>query len=156
RDRPETRDRRGSTCALKKQFRRHPSIPRPLSEFRRYNPCMEIVQTGHPVLRAVGKTLDANELTQLPKLIEEMKGTMREAPGVGLDALDENGRTLSIDATGWYARILQHEIDHLHGRLYIDRMRTRSFCTQDHYTQHWRAMSTAEVVAWLETNTEAR
>jgi len=25
-----------------------------------------------------------------------------------------------IQAEGWYARILQHEIDHLHGRLYLD------------------------------------
>ena len=36
-----------------------------------------------------------------------------------------------IEATGWYARILQHEIDHLHGKMYIDRMYPRSFTTQD-------------------------
>jgi peptide deformylase len=34
-----------------------------------------------------------------------------------------------IDARGWYARILQHEIDHLLGTLYIDRMHTGSFTT---------------------------
>ena len=32
-----------------------------------------------------------------------------------------------IQASGWYARILQHEIDHLRGTLYIDRMRSTTF-----------------------------
>jgi peptide deformylase len=35
-----------------------------------------------------------------------------------------------IDATGWYARILQHEIDHLGGVLYIDRMNPRFVTTE--------------------------
>ena len=34
--------------------------------------------------------------------------------------LNEHAEEKSILATGWYARILQHEIDHLHGTLYID------------------------------------
>ena len=36
---------------------------------------------------------------------------------------------MTIHARGWYARILQHEIDHLNGTLYIDRMQTRTFST---------------------------
>ncbi len=46
---------------------------------------------------------------------------------VRVDALDEHGRPVTIRARGWYARILQHEIDHLNGMLYIDRMDTRTF-----------------------------
>lgn len=34
--------------------------------------------------------------------------------------LDENGSPKTITAHGWYARILQHEIDHLNGKLYVD------------------------------------
>ena len=49
------------------------------------------------------------------------------ARAVRVDALDEHGREVRIDAKGWYARILQHEIDHLNGTLYIDRMNTRTF-----------------------------
>ena len=42
-----------------------------------------------------------------------------------LQLLDELRRTTqSVDAPGWYARILQREIDHLSGRFYIDRMET--------------------------------
>jgi peptide deformylase len=46
---------------------------------------------------------------------------------VKVEALDHNGQPVTLHADGWYARILQHEIDHLQGTLYIDRMDTRSF-----------------------------
>jgi hypothetical protein len=45
--------------------------------------------------------------------------------------LDEQGEPQSVDASGWYARILQHEIDHLQGMLYIDRMESRTFTSLD-------------------------
>jgi peptide deformylase len=50
--------------------------------------------------------------------------------------LDHRGQPQTIDARGWYARILQHEIDHLHGRLYLDRMDSRSFSTLENYARH--------------------
>jgi peptide deformylase len=58
------------------------------------------------------------------------------AKQVRVTCLDHRGETSVIEASGWYARILQHEIDHLHGKLYIDRMDTRSFSTLDNYTRH--------------------
>jgi peptide deformylase len=51
------------------------------------------------------------------------------AAAVRVDALDHRGEPVTIQAAGWYARILQHEIDHLRGTLYIDRMDTRSFAS---------------------------
>jgi peptide deformylase len=68
---------------------------------------------------------------------------------VRVEALDAAGNRQSIEAEGWYARILQHEIDHLHGVLYVDRMQSRSFCTLDNHTRIWKAMSAEEVVARL-------
>ncbi len=52
--------------------------------------------------------------------------------------LDDHGEAKSIEATGWYARILQHEIDHLNGMLYIDRMKPRTFMTVKNYLDRWR------------------
>jgi peptide deformylase len=49
------------------------------------------------------------------------------ALSVRVDALDHRGQPITIEASGWYARILQHEIDHLQGLLYVDRMDTRTF-----------------------------
>ena len=63
------------------------------------------------------------------------------ADRVRVRALNEQGDAIEIVAEGWYARILQHEIDHLRGTLYIDRMWSRSFCSVDQYTRHWKAKS---------------
>ncbi len=40
---------------------------------------------------------------------------------------DEQGRPHRWQVKGWPARILQHEVDHVDGHLYVDRMLTRSF-----------------------------
>lgn len=62
-----------------------------------------------------------------------------------VEALDHLGKPVRIEATGWYARILQHEIDHLRGTLYIDRMWPRSFSSLENYTRHGKSKSTAEL-----------
>ena len=49
--------------------------------------------------------------------------------------LDERGAARVVEASGWYARILQHEIDHLHGALYIDRMQSRTFTSLDNWNR---------------------
>lgn len=41
--------------------------------------------------------------------------------------LNENGEDVTWQASGWPARILQHEMDHLDGVLYIDRMDSKTF-----------------------------
>ena len=66
---------------------------------------------------------------------------------VRVDCLDHRGKAKRIEATGWYARILQHEIDHLNGTLYIDRMRIRTYCTLDNFDRHWKTMRVADAVA---------
>jgi Polypeptide deformylase len=38
-----------------------------------------------------------------------------------LPFLNERGESMIIKAKGWYDRILQHEIDHLNGILYINK-----------------------------------
>lgn len=62
-----------------------------------------------------------------------------------VECLDEKGQNVSIAADGWYARILQHEIDHLHGTLYLDRMHTRTFMTVDNLARHWNDLPIGEV-----------
>jgi peptide deformylase len=64
---------------------------------------------------------------------------------VRVDCLDAQGKPKVIRASGWHARILQHEIDHLNGTLYIDRMRSRSLTSLDNFNRFWKGKSTAEV-----------
>jgi len=42
---------------------------------------------------------------------------------VRVDALDRSGKRVSFEASGYHARVLQHEIDHLDGLVYLDRLR---------------------------------
>jgi peptide deformylase len=58
------------------------------------------------------------------------------ARGVTVNCLDQNARPRTIKACGWYARILQHEIDHLYGTIYIDRMDTRTFAGLDNFNRY--------------------
>jgi len=64
---------------------------------------------------------------------------------VAVEYWDEQGEPRRIEAQGWYARILQHEIDHLYGRLYIDRMEPRSFMSIDNLGRHWKDMPVPSV-----------
>lgn len=66
------------------------------------------------------------------------------ARSVRVECLDENGEPRVIEASGWYARILQHEIDHLRGQLYIDRMRSRTFMSLENWNRYWKGKSPDE------------
>jgi peptide deformylase len=57
--------------------------------------------------------------------------------GVRLTGADEHGRPLDEVVTGWPARIVQHETDHLDGTLYLDRAETRSLSSQDAVAERW-------------------
>lgn len=76
------------------------------------------------------------------------------ARAVRVECRNEQADRVVIDAHGWYARILQHEIDHLHGRLYLDRMEPRSFTTVVNHARHWREQTTREVRAALGLRTK--
>jgi peptide deformylase len=67
------------------------------------------------------------------------------ARSVRVECLDENARPKVIDSDGWCARILQHEIDHLNGHLYIDRMRSRTFTSNDNLNRFWKGKAITEV-----------
>jgi peptide deformylase len=52
--------------------------------------------------------------------IPDIYGDVERAMRVVVRALDRDGRPFEVDANELLARCLQHEIDHLHGRLFID------------------------------------
>jgi peptide deformylase len=68
---------------------------------------------------------------------------------VRVECMDEHARPQVIQASGWYARILQHEIDHLNGTLYIDRMCSRTFTSVDNWSRFWKSKAIDEVRATL-------
>ena len=47
---------------------------------------------------------------------------LKRADRVRVVGFDVDGNELVFDATGWFARVMQHEFDHLNGLLYVDRL----------------------------------
>ena len=68
---------------------------------------------------------------------------------VRVEALDENGQRVVKVATGWYARILQHEVDHLNGIVCCDRMESRTLTTNTNLPKYWQGKTVDEVRALL-------
>jgi peptide deformylase len=68
---------------------------------------------------------------------------------VTVEYLNESAETKRVHAVGWYARILQHEIDHLTGILYVDRMKARTLTTLDNLERVWKDLPISEVEARL-------
>lgn len=71
------------------------------------------------------------------------------AAAVRVTACNEHGEPVEIDARGWYARILQHEIDHLNGRLFVDAMLPATFMTSVNFQRHWSGQPIAAVCSVL-------
>ena len=52
--------------------------------------------------------------------IPDVYGEVSRYTNIDVSALDQNGQTFKFNAEGFHARVLQHEIDHLDGKLFID------------------------------------
>ncbi|XP_044757009.1 peptide deformylase, mitochondrial-like [Coccinella septempunctata] len=67
----------------------------------------------------------------LEESCESIKGFQADVPrylSLELTGLDEFGENISMNAKGFTARIIQHEMDHLDGKLYTDIMNKKTLC----------------------------
>ena len=69
--------------------------------------------------------------------IPEIYGDVERAARVTIRALDRDGERFEIQASELLARCLQHEIDHLHGKLFIDYL---SFLKRRSALAKWESM----------------
>jgi peptide deformylase len=70
--------------------------------------------------------------------IPDMRGKVPRYKSIRVQALDRDGASLDFVATGFHARVVQHEWDHLNGKVYLDRMSdlsTLSFITE--FARYW-------------------
>lgn len=66
---------------------------------------------------------------------------------VEVTGVDPEGDPVSWRVSGWPARILQHEVDHCAGTLYVDRMISRTFGANPEIQARWLALPAAEILA---------
>jgi peptide deformylase len=54
--------------------------------------------------------------------VPDFRTDVKRAASILVEGLDRDGNPLQIEAAGLHAIVLQHEIDHLNGTLFIDRI----------------------------------
>ena len=70
--------------------------------------------------------------------VPDMRGMVPRHTAVRLQCLDREGRPVDLIAKDFFARVIQHETDHLNGIVYLDRM--RDLATLSHiaeWNKHW-------------------
>ncbi|HCH62198.1 MAG TPA: peptide deformylase [Deltaproteobacteria bacterium] len=84
-------------------------------------------------------TLDQLESYEGCLSVPGLRGCVRRAAEVHVEALDATGAPISLDLEGFPAIVAQHECDHLDGVLYVDRVERRTLTfTEEH--NRWGAL----------------
>ena len=125
----------------------HKEIPEALLRERERRP-VPFHAVINPALEEIGE--EKAEFFEGCLSLSGFTALVPRARAVRVTCLDERAERKVIEASGWYARILQHEIDHLHGTLYIDRMRTRSFTSMENLAEFWKGKPVSEIKSELE------
>jgi peptide deformylase len=82
------------------------------------NPEEKLVLINPVIIENDGKQVEEEGCLSLPEIREKVQ----RAEWVKVRAQDENGKWFEIEGTELLARAMQHEIDHLDGVLFIDRL----------------------------------
>jgi peptide deformylase len=101
----------------------------------------------NPVLRLIGE--ERAMFFEGCLSVKGYVGLVERSREVEVTGLDEHGVAQTWHVKGWPARILQHEVDHLEGTLYVDRMKTRSFASAEQAKAMYAGKPIAEVKQML-------
>jgi peptide deformylase len=56
--------------------------------------------------------------------VPDLRGKVPRYTQIAVEAYDRTGRKMRFSAEGFHARVVQHECDHLWGKVFLDRMRS--------------------------------
>jgi peptide deformylase len=71
------------------------------------------------IIKAEGEVLGSEGCLSIPGYYGD---NIRRAESIVVKGQDAHGKVVRVRAEGWFARIMQHEIDHLDGILFLDRL----------------------------------
>ena len=54
--------------------------------------------------------------------LKDLRGLVPRSEKITVEYFDREGNSVTVDAEGFPAVVLQHEIDHLHGKVFLDQM----------------------------------
>lgn len=71
--------------------------------------------------------------------VDGLRGRVVRPSIVRVTGLDRDAKPVDFEASGLYAVCIQHELDHLIGKLFLDRMHDFSTLTQmDEFQKYWQ------------------
>ena len=79
----------------------------------------KIAMVNPEIIKAEGEELGTEGCLSIPGYVGD---NIRRATSVVVKGQDARGKAIRVRAENWLARILQHEIDHLDGILFLDRL----------------------------------
>ncbi|HET8850950.1 MAG TPA: peptide deformylase [Ktedonobacteraceae bacterium] len=79
----------------------------------------KVAMVNPEIIKAEGEELGTEGCLSIPGYVGD---NIRRATKVTVRGQDAHGKPIRVNAEGWFARILQHEIDHLDGILFLDRL----------------------------------
>ncbi len=79
----------------------------------------KIAMVNPEIIKAEGEELGSEGCLSIPGYVGD---NIRRATSVVVKGQDARGKAIRVRAEGWFARILQHETDHLDGILFLDRL----------------------------------
>jgi peptide deformylase len=103
----------------------------------------------NPVVRPLDAGADRVSFFEGCLSVPGLMGVVARHRAVRVQALDADGQPVDRVVEGWAARIVQHEFDHLCGRLYLDQVETRSLCSSVNYARYWAGRPPSEAAAAL-------
>jgi len=88
--------------------------------------CVVVIDVGEGLIELINPEIIAREGEEIAAegclSIPGVEGDVKRAAKVQVRAWDRTGKTVTYTGTGLLARAFQHEIDHLSGILFVDRM----------------------------------
>lgn len=79
----------------------------------------KVAMINPEIVKAEGEQIGPEGCLSIPGYIGD---NIRRAEKIVVKGLDQRGKPMKVEAEGWFARIMQHEIDHLDGILFLDRL----------------------------------
>ena len=68
----------------------------------------------------------------------DLRGLVPRWKQVNVEGWDRYGNLVQFEAQGFHARVIQHEVDHLHGQVFLDRLPDLKTLTHlREYEQYW-------------------
>jgi len=90
--------------------------------------------------RIVSRSFKKLEIEEGCLSLPGIYGLVKRPKGVIIEAENSEGKTIRIADEGWVARVAQHEIDHINGKLIIDLI--KKYSQGEELTKRWRTADT--------------